>query len=253
MGRGAYAAVHRMRRDGVDYAVKSLDPMVAADQRTLTTFRREAALLARVNHPTVPRVFDVGLAGGRPYLVMEFVDGRPLSTLIATARLAEAQIARLGADVAGALAAAHRAGLIHRDVKPANILITEDGSAHLIDFGLAATGRADAGTGDGPEAIAGTLEYSPPEQTGMLARPVDGRADLYALGVVLFECATGDLPFRPATSWAGSRSWPNCAAGGAGPRPAPADSPCSPARRAAGRPPWSARSRTRWPQTVGLC
>ena len=192
LGRGAYAAVYRIRRDGVDYAVKALHPAATADERTVVTFRREAALLARVNHPAVPRVFDVGLSGGRPYLAMEFVDGRPLSTFIAAGRLDEARIGRLGATVADALAAAHRAGLVHRDVKPANILVAGDDSAHLIDFGLAASGHREVGD----EAVAGTFDYSAPEQTGMLARPVDGRSDLYALGVVLYECATGELPFR---------------------------------------------------------
>jgi len=196
LGRGAYAAVYRIRRDGVDYAVKALDPAAIVDDATVVAFRREATLLARVDHPAVPRVFDVGLSGGRPYLVMEYVDGRPLSAAIAAARFDEAGfdeagIARLGADVADALAAAHRAGLVHRDVKPANILRTEDGSAHLIDFGLAASERRAVGDA----AVAGTFEYSAPEQTGMLARPVDGRSDLYALGVVLFEAATGQLPF----------------------------------------------------------
>ena len=192
LGRGAYAAVYRIRRDGVDYAVKALHPTATTDERTVVTFQREAALLARVNHPAVPRVFDVGLSGNRPYLAMEFVDGRPLSTFIAAGRLDEARIGRLGATVADALAAAHRAGLVHRDVKPANILVAEDDSAHLIDFGLAASAHREVSD----DAVAGTFDYSAPEQTGMLARPVDGRSDLYALGVVLFECATGELPFR---------------------------------------------------------
>ncbi|MEN3361531.1 MAG: hypothetical protein V7637_5513, partial [Mycobacteriales bacterium] len=192
VGQGAYAAVHRIRRGGVDYAVKTAHPMVAGGEQAAAAFRREAALLARVDHPAVPRVFDVGQSGDRPYLVMEYVDGRPLSTLLASGPLRPDRTLAIGLDVAGALAAAHRAGLVHRDIKPANILVTGDGRAHLIDFGLAASGAARVAD----EAVAGTFDYSAPEQTGMLARPVDGRADLYALGVVLFECATGDRPFR---------------------------------------------------------
>ncbi len=192
VGQGAYATVHRIRRDGVDYAVKTAHPMVAGGEQTAVAFRREAAMLARIDHPAVPRVFDVGQSGDRPYLVMEYVDGRPLSTLLAAGPLRPDRVLAIGLDVAGALAAAHRAGLVHRDIKPANILVTGDGRAHLIDFGLAASGAARVAD----EAVAGTFDYSAPEQTGMLARPVDARADLYALGVVLFEGATGDRPFH---------------------------------------------------------
>jgi eukaryotic-like serine/threonine-protein kinase len=140
----------------------------------------------------VPRVFDVGTGGGHPYLVLEFIDGRPLSGQLAVGRLAEPVLVRVGADVAAALAAAHRAGLVHRDVKPANIIVTGAGRARVIDFGLAASG----GVGPSSDAVVGTFDYSAPEQTGMLARAVDGRADLYALGVVMFQCATGRLPFQ---------------------------------------------------------
>ncbi len=125
---------------------------------------------------------------------MEYIDGQSLADVTAAGPLTEPQLLRLAAEVAGALGAAHRAGLVHRDIKPANILIDVDGGANVIDFGLAAAGRV--GADDPAEVVAGTFDYSAPEQTGMLARPVDGRADLYALGVVLYECATGRLPFR---------------------------------------------------------
>jgi diguanylate cyclase (GGDEF)-like protein len=189
LGRGAENTVYRARRDGADYALKLLHG--AGDEQALIGFRREAALLARVGHPGVPKVFDVGLAGGRPYLVMELVDGRPLADRLAAGPLAVPELVRLATDVAAALHAAHGAGLVHRDVKPENIIIAGAGQARLIDFGLAAGRRGPAG-----DAVVGTFGYSAPEQTGMLARPVDGRADLYALGVVLFQCATGRLPFH---------------------------------------------------------
>lgn len=195
LGQGASATVYEIRRGGVTYALKVHHDRDCNDQTPMTAFVREAALLARTNHPGVPRVFDVGLAGGRPYLVMEQIAGRPLTEYLLTGSLDEGRVIRLGLDVAGALGAAHRAGLVHRDVKPSNIVVTENGNAHLIDFGLAVTGQRN-----GEEEQAGTFDYCAPEQAGMLARPVDGRSDLYALGVVLFECATGELPFRCADS-----------------------------------------------------
>ena len=192
LGRGAHTAVYRVRRASVEYALKVLHGVGPAGDSVLAGFHREAALLARLNHPGVPKVYDVGLAHGRPYLVMELIDGKPLAERLHAGPFGVAALVRLGTDVADALHAAHRAGLVHRDVKPANIIITGPGRARVIDFGLAAAGRA-ASTGD---AVVGTFDYSPPEQTGMLARPVDARADLYALGVVLYQGATGQLPFQ---------------------------------------------------------
>jgi eukaryotic-like serine/threonine-protein kinase len=192
LGRGAHTAVYRIRRAGADYTLKVLRRLSGDEESVLAEFCREAALLARVDHPGVPRVFDVATGGGHPYLVLEFIDGQPLSGRLESGRLDEAVLVRLAADVAAALAAAHRAGLVHRDVKPANIIVTGAGRARVIDFGLAASG----GVGPSSDAVVGTFDYSAPEQTGMLARAVDGRADLYALGVVMFQCATGRLPFQ---------------------------------------------------------
>jgi len=193
LGRGAKTVVYRIRRGGTDFAVKMLQssPLVTAGD--VAAFRREAALLARVSHPGVPRVFDVGVSAGRPYLVQEYVDGRPLALRLESGpgAVSEPALLRLATDVAEALEAAHRAGLVHRDIKPANILMTQEGRARLIDFGLAATGEQPAS-----EAVIGSFLYSAPEQTGMLSRPVDGRADLYALGAVLFQCATGHPPYQ---------------------------------------------------------
>jgi serine/threonine protein kinase len=121
---------------------------------------------------------------------MDFVDGQPLTAVLGQGRPGVAQIGEIGIDVALALGAAHRARLVHRDIKPANILVSTTGSARVIDFGLAVR------PGDFDEtSTAGTLLDCAPEQTGMLHRPVDGRADLYALGAVLYECATGQPPF----------------------------------------------------------
>src|SRR5690349_4387692 len=190
VGRGTHALVYRVRRNDRDFALKVLRP--SGDQtRAAAAFRREAGLVACVNHPGVAHVHEVGEVDGRPYLVMDLIEGEPLSRLISEGWVDEARTIAVGMDVAGALDAAHQVGVVHRDVTPRNIVVSRDGRARLIDFGLAAqpAGQVTA------DAVVGTVAYAAPEQTGMLKRPVDGRADLYGLGVVLFECATGVLPF----------------------------------------------------------
>jgi eukaryotic-like serine/threonine-protein kinase len=157
---------------------------------SIVAFRREAAVLACLHHAGLPEIFEVGDVAGRPYLVMELVEGQTLSEVIAGGSLGSQELAAVGIDVATALAVAHRHGLVHRDIKPDNVLMTRDGRAKVIDFGLAVRSG-----GDDSDAVVGTLLYSPPEQTGMLNRPVDNRSDLYALGAVLYECATGSPPF----------------------------------------------------------
>ncbi|MEV8506216.1 diguanylate cyclase [Actinoplanes sp. NPDC051475] len=191
LGRGAQAVVYRVRRGGTQYALKML--LDEPHPEGLREFRRQAALLASVDSPNVPRVHKAGEAGGRPYVVMDLVEGESLARRLLRGPVRERHAVSIGADVAAALRAAHEHHLVHRDVKPENIMISSAGAAHLVDFGLAA---AATGAGLGPDdAIAGTLTYSAPEQTGMLNRPVDTRSDLYALGAVLFECVTGAPPF----------------------------------------------------------
>ena len=190
LGQGAWTVVYRARRQGVDYALKVLKAPVADDRQALMSFRREAARLTCLTHPGLARIHEVGHAQGRPYLVMELVKGQSLDSLLAGDALKEDRVVTIAVDVAGALAAAHQAGLVHRDVKPENIMIQLDGRAKVIDFGLAIR------TSDGAEeSVAGTFSYMAPEQAGMLKRVVDGRSDLYSLGVVLFRCVTGQLPF----------------------------------------------------------
>ncbi|MCM4083456.1 diguanylate cyclase [Paractinoplanes hotanensis] len=186
LGRGARSVVYLGVRDGHEYAVKVLLELGGPDEAT--AFCREAATLACLVHPALPSIHEVGEVDGRPYLIMDRSAGSPL-----TGEHSEADLAAIGAEVAGALAVAHRAGVVHRDVKPDNILVDPGGHVHLIDFGLAGHAGSVAG-----ETAAGTLHYSAPEQTGVLHRAVDGRSDLYALGVVLYECLAGRLPFTAA-------------------------------------------------------
>jgi diguanylate cyclase (GGDEF)-like protein len=192
LGRGATSTVYRVRRNGDEYALKVLDSRGRGSAQTLVAFRREAALLASVNHPAVPRIHEIGAVQGQPYLVTDLVKGRSLAELLAGGALSPDRAVAVCLDVLDALSAVHRVGLVHRDIKPQNIMVLDDGEARLIDFGLAGRGT---GAESERDAVVGTLAYSAPEQSGVLKRPVDRRSDLYSLGVTVFECVTGQLPF----------------------------------------------------------
>ena len=193
LGRGAQAVVYRVRHQGAEFALKLLHDSADGNQAA-AAFRRQAGLVACVAHPGVTQVYEVGDVNERPYLVMDLADGWALNRLLEAGPMTPDRAVSLGVEIAGALAAAHRVGVVHRDVKPQNIVVSGDGQARLIDFGLAIQPAGQVAL----DAVAGTVAYAAPEQTGMLKRPVDGRADLYALGVVLFECLTGQRPFDAA-------------------------------------------------------
>jgi diguanylate cyclase (GGDEF)-like protein len=193
LGRGSRAATYRVRRDGTEFAMRVLTGD-HDDGRDLIALRREAALLACVDHPGMPVVHEIGEVDGQPYLVLDLVGGTDLAEVLCGGPLSPERTVRLAIQVAQMLGAAHRAGLVHRDLRPANILIQEDGRARVTDFGLAlrlAGGAEEAAEAGGPAA------YRAPEQVGLLDHPVDARADLYALGVVMFECLTGRPPAGP--------------------------------------------------------
>ncbi|WP_250032831.1 diguanylate cyclase domain-containing protein [Paractinoplanes maris] len=190
LGQGHQGTVYRVQRDGAEFALKVL----AAGAETGTSpaaARREAAKLATIRCPGVPRVYEVGSVEGRPYLVMEVVEGRPLSDALRPGPLPWDTLLRTAIGAATVLEAVHRAQLLHGDVKPDNIILGEDGVVRLIDFSLGA--QLSAADADG--RVAGSALYSSPEQSGMLERALDARADLYSLGAVLFEAATGKPPF----------------------------------------------------------
>ncbi|MBI3926928.1 MAG: diguanylate cyclase [Armatimonadetes bacterium] len=196
IGRGAQAVVFRGRRNGSAYAVK-VGQEVPLEQleRELLRFRREAGALARLKHPAVTRVLEVGKTSNRPYLIMEYLEGQTLADLLErTAPLSRIRVVELAKTLAGALEEVHGHGLVHRDLKPQNIFICSNGSVKLTDFGLAAYTGAELDRNE----VVGTFRYSSPEQTGALKRPVDARSDLYSLGVILYECSTGAPPFRGA-------------------------------------------------------
>jgi serine/threonine-protein kinase len=173
-------------------AVKVLGGAFAGDGRAAERLRREARAAGRLDHPAIARVLDLGEDGGRPYLVMELLEGESLAERITRAGpMDPAEAARVVVAVAGALEAAHRAGVVHRDVKPGNVFLTSDGGVKVLDFGIAsAAGDSTLTTGD----LLGTAAYLAPERA--LGHRATAAADVYALGVVLYELLAGRRPFE---------------------------------------------------------
>lgn len=207
LGAGGMGEVYRARDTTLrrEVAIKFVSPTVCADPESLARLRREARALAALNHPHVATLHELAEFEGFCGLVMELVGGETLAERIARGRLSVSEAARVGAQVSGALEAAHDRGLIHRDLKPANIKITTEGSAKVLDFGLAKAEAADADidaplttvvTGTG--VVLGTVSYMSPEQARGAA--VDRRTDMWALGCVLFEMLTGRRAFEGPTT-----------------------------------------------------
>ncbi|MGD0392077.1 MAG: Stk1 family PASTA domain-containing Ser/Thr kinase [Acidimicrobiales bacterium] len=195
IARGGMAEVYRAHDRLLDrpVALKVLFPELSIDRSFVERFRREAQAAANLSHPNIVPVFDWGEDSGTYFIVMEFVDGRPLSSILKTAgSLSAERTADVGAHVAAALGYAHKHGVIHRDVKPGNVLITDEGQVKVTDFGIArAINTEESLTQTG--AVMGTATYFSPEQAEGIG--VDSRSDIYSLGVVLFEMVTGRPPF----------------------------------------------------------
>lgn len=197
---GGSAEVWRAHDEELDrpVAVKLLHPHLVPDETARRRLAEEGRLAAALTHPGIVKVYDVQPDGEAPALVMELVEGESLNVRLARdGRLAPTAAAGLGADVADALAEAHRHGIIHRDVKPSNILIDGDGHAHLADFGIAHSLAPAAERLTATGTVIGTLAYLSPEQ--LAGDEVGPRTDLYGLGVVLFEMLTGHPPFQAAS------------------------------------------------------
>jgi serine/threonine-protein kinase len=174
-------------------AVKLMNREVASDSDQLERFRREARAVAQLSHPHIVGVIDAGEDDGRPYIVFEYVEGETLKDLIRReGQLPIPEALAYAIEIARALGAAHQRHIIHRDVKPQNVLIDHEGSAKVTDFGIARTLEEDGLTADG--RVLGTTDYVSPEQA--LGHAVTGRSDLYSLGIVLYEMLTGDVPFH---------------------------------------------------------
>jgi serine/threonine protein kinase len=179
-------------------AVKWLKSNLAADPVVAERFRREAIAVARLSHPNIVAVHDVFVHEGRQAVVMQLVDGKSLRQLLdSQKRLGPELTIHIGAAIAGALDEAHRAGFVHRDVKPGNILVTSDGRVLLTDFGIAKGLQAGDDDLTSDNVMMGTAKYLSPEQ--VRGRRLDGRADIYSLGLVLYECLAGRVPFLGET------------------------------------------------------
>ncbi len=184
-------------------AIKILPAAVASDADAIARMRREARTAAQLYHPNIAMIHSFEQDGDQLFIVMEFVDGHPLSAILKRGAMAEAEICRIGRGVADALAEAHAKGIVHRDIKPDNVIVSGN-RVKVLDFGIAKQVGVSAADPSAPATfmtqqgmILGTIQYMSPEQA--LGKQVDGRTDIFSLGVMLYEAATGRLPFRGET------------------------------------------------------
>src|SRR5512139_233840 len=214
LGAGGMGEVYRARdmRLGREVAVKVLPEAVSSSPDRLARFEREARTVAGLNHPNIVTLYSVEDEEGTRFLTMELVEGQSLDRLVAPGGLPLPRVLDLAIPLANALIAAHERGVVHRDLKPGNVMVTHDGWVKVLDFGLAKIaaepGEADAhlatlgATAPGPLSgqgqVLGTVPYMAPEQ--IRGEAVDARSDLFALGIILYELATGRRPFTGESS-----------------------------------------------------
>ena len=211
LGEGGMGVVFRARDEKLqrDVALKFLDTLPSGTSASHSRALQEARAISALNHPNICTVYEVGEVDGRPFIAMEFVEGRPLSMEITSAGLALDQVERYGQQLADALAHAHSRGVIHRDLKAANVIVTPSGRLKVLDFGISQRFEPGRAGGDGTTVIdqswesqhtfTGTLPYIAPEI--LKGQEADVRSDIWSLGVLLYEMAAGQRPFRGATGF----------------------------------------------------
>jgi serine/threonine-protein kinase len=195
IGAGGMSTVYRATDETLQrqVAIKLMNREIATESDQLERFRREARAVAQLSHPHIVGVIDYGEDDGRPYIVFEYVEGETLKERIRrTGRLPITEAVAYAIEIARALGTAHAHHIVHRDVKPQNVLIDDEGAAKVTDFGIARTLDEEGLTADG--RVLGTTDYVSPEQA--LGRSVTGQSDLYSLGIVLYEMLTGEVPFK---------------------------------------------------------
>ena len=205
VGAGGMGTVYRARDERLhrDVAVKVLTPGTISGPAARKRFRQEALALSALNHPNIATIYDFDSEGELDFLVMEYISGVTLDERLTRGRLAEKEVIDFGAQLAGALQEAHEKRVVHRDLKPGNIMLTSRGQVKVLDFGLARlrppdTDTATTRSSSETHGAVGTLPYMAPEQLG--GGPVDARTDIHALGAVLYEMSSGRRPFTASTA-----------------------------------------------------
>ncbi|MFQ5421898.1 MAG: protein kinase, partial [Anaerolineae bacterium] len=201
LGQGGMATVYKAYHENLDrhVAIKVLHTAFKDNDSFLRRFKREARVVARLEHPRIVPVHDFAEQDGYPYLVMRYVEGETLKDRLSAGMLTRAEIIRIAGSIADALDYAHERGVLHRDIKPSNILLTRGGGVYITDFGLARITQAGESTLS-QDMIMGTPQYISPEQAKGNVE-LDGRTDVYSFGIVLYEMVTGRVPFQSDTSY----------------------------------------------------